>query len=139
MLLYGELPTKAEKIDFDMRVTRHTMVHEQMSRFFTGFRRGPPDGDHGRVCRRVVGLLSRQHGLCRSAPAHVASIRMIAQLPTLAAMAYKYLLANPCLSRNNLDYAAIFYTCASRFLRGLRRQPGTGQGDGPHIHTSLRP
>ena len=39
LLLYGELPTKAQKDDFDYRVTRHTMVHEQMSRFFTGFRR----------------------------------------------------------------------------------------------------
>lgn len=39
LLLYGELPTKAQKADFDYRVTHHTMVHEQMSRFFTGFRR----------------------------------------------------------------------------------------------------
>ena len=55
LLLYGELPTKAQKDDFDYRVTRHTMVHEQMSRFFTGFRR---DAHPMAVMCGVVGALS---------------------------------------------------------------------------------
>ncbi|RWN50422.1 citrate/2-methylcitrate synthase, partial [Mesorhizobium sp.] len=54
LLLYGELPTKAQKDDFDYRVTRHTMVHEQMSRFFTGFRR---DAHPMAVMCGVVGAL----------------------------------------------------------------------------------
>jgi citrate synthase len=62
LLLYGELPTKAQKEDFDYRVTRHTMVHEQMSRFFTGFRRDAhPMAVMCGVRRRTVGLLSRLH------------------------------------------------------------------------------
>jgi len=55
LLLYGELPTKSQKEDFDYRVTRHTMVHEQMSRFFTGFRR---DAHPMAVMCGVVGALS---------------------------------------------------------------------------------
>ncbi len=59
LLLYGELPTAAQKADFDSRVTYHTMVHEQMSRFYTGFRRDAhPDGDHVRRRRRDERLLS---------------------------------------------------------------------------------
>ena len=71
LLLYGELPTAAQKADFDYRVTRHTMVHEQMSRFFTGFRRDAhPMAVMVGVGRRAVGLLSRLDRHLRSAPAH---------------------------------------------------------------------
>jgi citrate synthase len=56
LLLYGELPTKAQKADFDYRVTRHTMVHEQMSRFFQGFRR---DAHPMAIMTGCVGALSR--------------------------------------------------------------------------------
>ena len=71
LLLYGELPTAAQKADFDYRVTRHTMVHEQMSRFFQGFRRDAhPDGDHGGLGRRALGLLPRLDRHLRSVPAH---------------------------------------------------------------------
>ena len=60
LLLYGELPTAAQKADFDYRVTRHTMVHEQMNRFFQGFRRDAhPMAIMVGVGRRAVGLLSR--------------------------------------------------------------------------------
>jgi citrate synthase len=110
LLLYGELPTKAEKLDFDMRVTRHTMVHEQMSRFFTGFRR---DAHPMAIMVASVGALSAfYHDSTDIADPHqrmVASIRMIAKLPTLAAMAYKYSIGQPFVyPRNNLDYAANF-------------------------------
>src|SRR5918996_780363 len=67
LLLYGELPTPAQKADFDYRVTRHTMVHEQMSRFFQGFRR---DAHPMAVMTRAVGVLSRLHRHLRSASAH---------------------------------------------------------------------
>ena len=71
LLLYGELPTTAQKADFDYRVTRHTMVHEQMSRFFQGFPpRRAPDGGDDRLCRRTVRILSRLHRHLRSASAH---------------------------------------------------------------------
>ena len=71
LLLYGELPTAAQKADFDHRVTHHTMVHEQMSRFFTGFRRDAhPMAVMCGCGRRAVGLLSRLHRHRRSAPAH---------------------------------------------------------------------
>jgi citrate synthase len=60
LLLYGELPTTAQKADFDYRVSRHTMVHEQMSRFFQGFRRDA----------HPIGLLSRLHRHLRSASAN---------------------------------------------------------------------
>ncbi len=70
LLLYGELPTKTQKDDFDYRITRHTMVHEQMSRFFTGFRRGrASDGRDVRRRRGTLGLLPRLHRHFRSVPA----------------------------------------------------------------------
>src|SRR3979409_62650 len=69
LLLYGELPTKAQKEDFDQRVIHHTMVHEQMARFFQGFRRAA-DGGHGGVGRRTGGVLPRFHRHHRSDPAH---------------------------------------------------------------------
>ena len=71
LLLYGELPTAAQKADFDYRVTRHTMVHEQMNRFFQGFRRDAhPMAIMVGLRRRAVGLLSRLDRHLRSAPAH---------------------------------------------------------------------
>jgi citrate synthase len=96
LLLYGELPTAAQKADFDYRVTRHTMVHEQMSRFFQGFRR---DAHPMAVMTGCVGALSAfYHDSTDISDPHqrmVASVRMIAKVPTLAAM-------------NELDYASNF-------------------------------
>ena len=94
LLLYGELPTATEKKDFDYRVTRHTMVHEQMSRFFTGFRR---DAHPMAVLCGCVGAMSSFYhdstDITDPYQRMVASMRMIAKLPTLAAMAYKYYLS----------------------------------------------
>ncbi|MCA1967624.1 MAG: citrate (Si)-synthase, partial [Rhizobium sp.] len=91
LLLYGELPTAAQKKDFDYRVTHHTMVHEQMSKFFTGFRR---DAHPMAVMVGTVGALSAfYHDSTDITDPHqrmVASLRMIAKMPTIAAMAYKY-------------------------------------------------
>ena len=110
LLLYGELPTKAQKEDFDYRITRHTMVHEQMSRFFTGFRR---DAHPMAVMVGTVGALSAfYHDSTDITDPHqrmVASLRMIAKMPTIAAMAYKYHIGQPFVyPKNDLDYAANF-------------------------------
>src|SRR5215469_16744022 len=91
LLLYGELPTSQQKDDFVYRVTRHTMVHDQMTRFFQGFRR---DAHPMAVMVAAVGALSAfYHDSTDISDEHqrmVASIRMIAKIPTLAAMAFKY-------------------------------------------------
>jgi len=110
LLLYGELPTPTQKSDFDYRVTRHTMVHEQMSRFFQGFRR---DAHPMAVMTGCVGALSAfYHDSTDIADPHqrmVASIRMIAKVPTLAAMAYKYSVGQPFVyPKNELDMASNF-------------------------------
>ncbi|MDY8108753.1 citrate synthase [Fulvimarina sp. 2208YS6-2-32] len=110
LLLYGELPTTREKEDFVYRVTRHTMVHEQMSRFYTGFRR---DAHPMAVMVASVGALSAfYHDSTDIADPHqrmIASLRMIAKMPTIAAMAYKYHIGQPFVyPRNDLDYAENF-------------------------------
>ncbi len=110
LLLNGELPTAPQYKEFDHNITRHTMVHEQMTRFYTGFRR---DAHPMAVMCGVVGALSSfyhdstdiqnlQHRI-------IASHRMIAKMPTIAAMAYKYSMGQPFIyPRNDLDFAANF-------------------------------
>ncbi|MBS7539943.1 citrate synthase [Ancylobacter lacus] len=110
LLLYGELPTAAQKADFDYRVTRHTMVHEQMSRFFHGFRR---DAHPMAVLVASVGAMSAFYhdstDISDPQQRMIASIRMIAKMPTLAAMAYKYSIGQPFVyPKNDLDYASNF-------------------------------
>ncbi|WP_306119940.1 MULTISPECIES: citrate synthase [unclassified Roseitalea] len=110
LLLYGDLPTRAQKEDFDYRVTHHTMVHEQMNRFFTGFRR---DAHPMAIMCGVVGALSAfYHDSTDISDEHqrmVASLRMIAKMPTIAAMAYKYSIGQPFVyPKNDLDYASNF-------------------------------
>ena len=110
LLLYGELPNKTELEDFESRVTRHTMVHEQMHNFFRGFRR---DAHPMATMVGVVGAMSAFYhdstDIGDPWQREVASIRLIAKLPTIAAMAYKYSIVQPFVSpRNNLDYASNF-------------------------------
>ncbi|GGD89339.1 citrate synthase [Aureimonas endophytica] len=110
LLLYGELPSEREMADFRHRVTHHTMVHEQMSRFYSGFRR---DAHPMAVMVGSVGALSAfYHDSTDIADPHqrmVASIRMIAKTPTLAAMAYKYHIGQPFVyPQNHLSYAENF-------------------------------
>jgi citrate synthase len=110
LLLYGDLPTKAQKDDFDIRVTRHTMIHEQMSRFFTGFRR---DAHPMAIMVGVVGALSAFYhdstDISDPYQRMVASLRMIAKMPTIAAMAYKYSIGQPFIyPKNDLDLASNF-------------------------------
>ncbi|TAL80662.1 MAG: citrate (Si)-synthase [Beijerinckiaceae bacterium] len=110
LLLYGELPTTAQLKEFDYRIRRHTMVHEQMARFLQGFRR---DAHPMAVLVASVGALSAFYhdstDISDPKQRMVASMRLIAKLPTLAAMAFKYNLGQPFVyPSNHLDYATNF-------------------------------
>ncbi len=110
LLLYGELPNSAEKDKFVHDITYHTMVHEQLSNFFHGFRR---DAHPMAIMCGVVGALSAfYHDSTDITDPHqrmVASYRMIAKMPTIAAMAYKYSVGQPFIyPRNDLGYAENF-------------------------------
>jgi citrate synthase len=110
LLLYGELPTKAQKEDFDQRVIHHTMVHEQMARFFQGFRR---DAHPMAVMVASVGALAAFYhdstDITDPTQRMIASMRMIAKIPTLAAMAYKYTIGQPFMyPKNSLSFAENF-------------------------------
>ena len=110
LLLYGGLPNVAELNDFETRVTRHTMLHEQMMNFFRGFRR---DAHPMAVMTGVVGAMSAFYhdSIDVNDPwqREVASIRLIAKMPTIAAMAFKYNTGQPFVyPRNDLDYASNF-------------------------------
>ncbi len=110
LLLYGELPTAAQRRDFDDAITHHTMIHEQMSRFYSGFRR---DAHPMAVMVGVVGAMSAFYhdstDITDPWQREVATRRMIAKLPTIAAMAFKYHIGQPFVyPRNDLGYAANF-------------------------------
>ncbi|GAA4014927.1 citrate synthase [Actimicrobium antarcticum] len=110
LLLNGELPTDAERSKFVETVTQHTMVHDQMQFFFRGFRR---DAHPMAVLVGTVGALSSFYhdSLDITDPHHreVSAIRLIAKLPTLVAMAYKYNVGQPFVyPRNDLSYSANF-------------------------------
>ena len=110
LLLHGELPNKHQLEEFRTTITRHTMVHEQMTRFFTGFRR---DAHPMAVMCGSVGALSAFYhnstDINDPLQRMIASHRMIAKMPTLAAMAYKYSIGQPFIyPRNDLDYTANF-------------------------------
>src|ERR1700738_4313275 len=110
LLLYGQLPAAVQKNDFDYRVTRHTMVHEQMARFLGGLRR---DSHPMAVLVASVGALSAFYhdttDILDPKQRMVASFRLIGKMPTLAAMAYKYSLGQPFIyPKNELDYSSNF-------------------------------
>jgi citrate synthase len=110
LLLYGELPNAQRKKEFTTTVTHHTMVHEQMQFFLRGFRR---DAHPMAVLTGLVGALSAFYhdSTDINNPEHreVAAIRLIAKMPTLVAMAYKYGVGQPFLyPQNDLSYAGNF-------------------------------
>src|SRR5687767_5461731 len=110
LLLNGELPNQAQKQTFDWTVTRHTMVHEQLARLFQGFRR---DSHPMAVMVGVVGALSAFYhdSLDINDPSHreISAFRLIAKLPTIVAMAYKYNMGQPFMyPKNDLSYTANF-------------------------------
>ena len=110
LLLYSELPSAAQLSDFQYRVTRHTMVHEQLHYFFRGFRR---DSHPMATMVGVVGAMSAFYhdslDINDAWQREVAAIRMIAKLPTIAAMAFKYSMGQPFVyPKNALSYSENF-------------------------------
>ena len=110
LLLYGELPNVAQATKFTKNITYHTMLHEQIHTFFRGFRR---DAHPMAVMVGVVGALSAFYhdstNIDDPRQREVASHRLIAKMPTIAAMAYKYSTGQPFIHpRNDLNYAENF-------------------------------
>lgn len=110
LLMNGELPNSQEKDIFDAKVMRHTMVHDQINNFFRGFRR---DAHPMAILVGTVGALSAFYhdSLDLNDPSHreISAFRLIAKIPTLAAMAYKYSIGQPFVYPDNeLGYAANF-------------------------------
>ena len=110
LLLNGELPDVKQKEEFVGIVIRHTMVHEQINRFFTGFRR---DAHPMATMVGVVGALSAFYhdalDINNAEHRKISAFRLIAKLPTITAMAYKYSVGQPFIfPRNNLSYTANF-------------------------------
>ena len=110
LLLHGELPTQGELQKFTYTISRHTMLHEQLATFYRGFRR---DAHPMAIMCGVVGALSAfYHDSTDITDPHqrmVASHRLIAKMPTIAAMAYKYSLGQPFLyPDNSLTYTGNF-------------------------------
>ncbi|MBP9033220.1 MAG: citrate (Si)-synthase [Pseudomonadales bacterium] len=110
LLLYGELPTAAQKQHFVNVVMRHTMVHEQLQFFYRGFRR---DAHPMAIMCGVVGALSAFYhdtlNITDEEHREIAAFRLIAKMPTIAAMCYKYSIGMPFMYPDNtLDYSANF-------------------------------
>ena len=110
LLKYGELPNIQQKADFVNKVTKHTMVHDQLTRFYNGFRR---DAHPMAVMVGVVGALSAFYhdSLDINNPEHreISAMRLIAKVPTIAAMAYKYNTGEPFMyPKNRYSYVENF-------------------------------
>lgn len=110
LLLNGELPSPEEKKKFESTITYHTMVHEQLTQFFKGFRR---DAHPMAILCGVVGALSAFYhdslDINNPRDREVSAFRLIAKMPTIAAMCYKYSVGQPFVfPRNDLNYAENF-------------------------------
>jgi citrate synthase len=110
LLLHGELPSASELETFEYTITRHTMLHDQFDQFFRGYRR---DAHPMAVMVGTVGALSAFYhdstDISDPEARTIASHRMIAKMPTIAARAYKYSIGQPFISpRNELDYSSNF-------------------------------
>ena len=142
LLLYGELPTATQKADFDYRVTRHTMVHEQMSRFFQGFRRDAhPMAVMTGSRRRAVGVLSQLHRHLRSAPAHGRldpHDREDADARRDGLQVFDRPAVRLSEERSRLRDQLPAHVLRGA-VRGVQAEPGAGARDGPHLHPARRP
>ncbi|MEP4195821.1 MAG: citrate synthase [Aliishimia sp.] len=110
LMLYGSLPSTTQLENFETTITHHTMLHEQMMNFFRGFRR---DAHPMAIMVGVVGAMSAFYhdstDIGDERQREVASHRLIAKMPTIAAMAYKYSIGQPFVyPRNDLDYSSNF-------------------------------
>jgi citrate synthase len=133
LLLYGELPTTQQYEAFEHRVVKYAMVHEQMTRFYSGFRR---DAHPMAVMVGVVGALSAFYhdsiDIRDPAQREMASIRMIGKMPTIAAMAYKYSIGQPFIyPRNELKFSA-------NFLHMCFAVPSEGYEVDPALASAMR-
>ncbi|MFQ3786766.1 citrate synthase [Halomonas sp. A29] len=125
-LLFGELPTDEEYADFESRVRNHTMVHDQINNFFKGFRRDAHPMSI--LCGVVGGLAAFYHDhmdITQEEDRVISAIRLIAKMPTLAAMSYKYNVGQPFnYPRNDLSYAENFlYMMFSNPCEGYQVNP----------------
>jgi len=110
LLLYGELPTQSQMEKFTYAITHHTMVHEQLATFFRGFRR---DAHPMAIMCGVVGAMAAFYhdstDITDQRQREIASHRLIAKMPTIAAMAYKYHVGQPFVyPRNELSFTDNF-------------------------------
>jgi citrate synthase len=133
LLLHGELPKKAELDQFTYTISRHTMVHEQLATFYRGFRR---DAHPMAVLCGVVGALSAFYhdstDITDPEQRLIASHRLIAKMPTLVAMAFKYTLGQPFLYPDN----SLTYT--GNFLRMTFGVPAEPYVVNPVIEDAMR-
>ena len=110
LLINGELPNASEKVDFNNLINNHTMVHQQMYQFLNGFRR---DAHPMAIMVCIVGALSAFYhdsmDLNSEQDRYISAIRLIAKMPTLAAMSYKYSIGQPYMyPQNKMSYAENF-------------------------------
>ena len=110
LLINGELPNASEKVDFNNLINNHTMVHQQMYQFLNGFRR---DAHPMAIMVGIVGALSAFYhdsmDLNSEQDRYISAIRLIAKMPTLAAMSYKYSIGQPYMyPQNKMSYAENF-------------------------------
>ena len=110
LLIYGELPTSEQLVNFEQRVTKKTMVHEQLVNLFRGFRR---DAHPMAIMCGVVGALSAFYhdtlDITDESHREESALRLIGKMPTLAAMSYKYSVGQPFMyPRNDLNYSENF-------------------------------
>ncbi len=142
LLLYGELPNAPQRKEFDYRIRRHTLIHEQMARFFQGFRR---DAHPMAVMVASVGALSAFYhdstDISDPKQRMIASMRLIAKIPTLAAMAYKYNVGQPFVyPKNDLDYASNFMRmCFAVPSEEYKVNPVLAQRARQDLHPARRP
>ncbi|RCV89743.1 citrate synthase [Billgrantia montanilacus] len=110
LLLFGELPDDAQYADIEKRISNHTMVHDQINNFFKGFRRDAHPMSI--LCGVVGGLAAFYHDhmdITKAEDREISAIRLIAKMPTIAAMSYKYNIGQPFnYPRNDLNYAENF-------------------------------
>ncbi|QJQ95785.1 MULTISPECIES: citrate synthase [Halomonadaceae] len=110
LLLFGELPKEQQYADFESRIRNHTMVHDQINNFFKGFRRDAHPMSI--LCGVVGGLAAFYHDhmdITKEEDREISAIRLIAKMPTIAAMSYKYNIGQPFnYPRNDLSYAENF-------------------------------
>lgn len=132
LLLYGELPLEDELADFNKEIETHSMVDEQLIRFYSGFRR---DAHPMAIMIGVVGALSAFYhdslDINNIEQRHLASMRLIAKMPTIAAMAYKYTRGQPFIYPSN----KLSYT--ENFLRMVFSVPAADYEPNPVLSEAL--